>query len=179
MDINKELKGYNDPAVTGVTELPTETGFFLSCNYFTRKPKDSGINPGASFFTGPGIFFDYKFSDNITFSYDMILLLDQRSVYDKSRALNFGLFMKHWINPGWGYLGAGFEFLSLKGETRDKSVSEKDYMITFILTGENVKIKNRMNAVGDLRFSVSFLDNTEGSETRYSFKYSIGFGFEL
>lgn len=179
VDLSKRLKEYNDPAVTGVTKLPSEFAFSVTGNYFSRNAKDSEFDPGASLFIGIGFIFDYNVSNNLAISYDNYLLFDQRSVYGSSKNMNFGLFIKYWISPSWGFIGLGFEFLNQNGDYNNNEINEKDYMLTFILTGENVKIRNRMNSIGDLRFSISLYDNTGKFETRYSIKYSIGVAFEL
>ncbi len=177
-NINDEL---DEPGFTSakIIKAPTELGLAFAGNYYWRKDKRDNGESGTSFYLGPGFYFDYRFSKDITFSLQNFVFTDKNDVFEKSRTYSTGLFVKHWISPGWGYIGAGLESMLLKGENNGKDISETDIMLSIIITGENVHISRSINSTGDLKAGISIWNGNERREMKFSIQYSLGIGFQL
>jgi len=124
---------------------------------------------------GPGIFFDYFLSEEFTLSADVYYIYSMSGVINSDFLLP-GIYLKHWINPDWGYFGLG-----LQAGLKNLSADPKYFLdLTLILTGENVFVSREMNTCGDFRASFSLFQNyttTPGISIRL--QYTIGLAWRL
>lgn len=158
--------------------LATEAGLISKFVYFERSAgiNESSLLPLPSFYIGPGAFFDYRFNSVFAVSAEISGVFDVAQKIDKAQSLQAGLFAKYWVNESWGYVGAGAEAFFSKLDIGGTAVDETDVMLTLILTGERVLLKDRFDAVGNLRFGISLYNNLSDKDFRFYFAYTLGFG---
>lgn len=176
-NVNDEII-YTEESSSMVVKAPTEGGVLLGGNYFRMDSRDGSHEKINKFYAGPGVFFDYRFNEYATLSAQGFVFYEKSSVFDKVRIYNPGLFIKHWINPGWGYIGMGIEALYLKENIGGRENTAVDYMLSFIITGENVRLSRAVNVIGDLKAGISVSNNAKEYDVRYRIQYSIGFGID-
>lgn len=179
--INAENNGSGTKINSEVIGLTTQAGILAKIAYFQR-----GINTPTiidpsipSFLTGPGIFFDYKLNNQVSLSSELSMNFDISKSVDSGRIFQAGLFAKYWLNDAWGYIGAGPELFLGNTTINGVSVAETDIMLTFIVTGENIPIKEKINSTGHIRAGFSVFNNVNDKNLRFYVAYVLGLAYDL
>jgi len=175
----QSLSGKFDNGRQKSVGLMTEAGAFAKLVFFQRSvgTNPSSLSPVSSFFIGPGLFLDYSMLDQLALSAEVSGVFDVARQLDRGQSFQGGLFVKYFMSDSWGYVGAGTEVFLSNLAIGGVSVKETDIMLTLILTGENISIKDRINSTGNLRFGISVFNTLSDKSMRFYFAYVLGLGF--
>ena len=181
-DISDEINGDHRSLQTEKAGVNTQAGILLKASYFPRMLPVSSTNfiSATSFYLGGGIFIDYKLFPALTLSLEGSSHFETADFAVSGTSLQGGFFAKHFVDNKWGYVGIGIEsFSNSTILSTGAEVLENDLFLSIIITGENIRVRPRINTAGNLRFGISLSNDVNDTEPRFVFSYTLGLGFEF